>query len=417
MNRMIAVLSEHDAHDQMNSKNKMTQKEIIVLCCLIVLSLEYVLHYYIDLGILPKMLIYVNTFAAVIMPVYSFFVKRKNLKFSAYSTVLLCYFIAMLGYTVVLMKYSGRMSRDVVCITIYLQILSAILLQDLKLEYLNRFFKILGCLSIIGFIYCFFSFNIDIEVAINRGYQYEEIFYYAALFWSAVPFVLIAFIKKKNYFLPIACLALEVIINLIIVKRMILVQVLVLSIVLIVALVLDKRAKGKGKNIIKIVCAIGIALLLMRCFMWDTIVKLFESILERTKDVTENLSNFNRFVESKNYYKDATLLQIIFGKGFGGTHKGLGTVSEALHVGWANLGLKGGLILIALVIIPYVKMLVIAGKYRNFPDEIKFSFLYLLYMGPMLFLINMHSFNPQMFLFFYCCIKIMNYRYSALNNL
>ena len=399
-----------------NSKNlywrDMMKNERIALICLMLLTVEYVAHYYMEIGILPKMIIYVNAFIAVFFPLYSLINSPKR-QYRLYPAIFLLVFMCILIYTIVLIPMNGRASRDVVCITVYLQILAAIFYSDLSWDVIEKMFKITAILAMIGFVFAISRIsNFNISVAIGRGYQYEEIFYYAALFWSAFPFMIMSLIRKRNVFFAGLNLVFCIVLNLITVKRIVLLQVGILIMIIFGIIIMEPETEdySKRKALRNLLFIIAIALVVLRVFAWNTVTGLFDSVFERTIAETENnLSLFNRFQESLNYLNSASFFDLIMGKGLGGVHRGLGVVSEALHSGWVNFLLKGGIALFTLMFIPFLKALRSIFHYRSMPEKTRFAFWYILYMFPMLFMSNMHSFYPQLFLYVYCCIEMMGF--------
>ena len=396
-------------HEEYKLKN-MFQYEKVAFFSFILLSLEYVIHYYINIGQAPKILIYVNAIIAVFLPLYGIVTKKKTL--SSYSCFLLFYYTVILLYTVVLALFSGRASRDIVCITIYIQILDAILYQDLSLDFINKLFRSMAIIAFFGFLYSMSKISLNVSFAINRGYQYDEIFYYSSLFWFTTPYVFLSLLKRKDVLFATVSFSLYMVLELVIVKRIVLVTSLV---TIIVCLFILNSKKNKVKQVLSIITVLAFVFLVFRMTMWNSILTLFNSVLERTVEATENIGSFNRFEEAINFLKEASIIELFLGRGFGGTHMGLGSLSEALHVGWVNFILKGGINLLFLFLIPYIKLINLLRIYNTLPEKVQFSIWYMIYMFPILFLSNMHAFYPQLFLFVFCLIQVMNYKSSTLD--
>ena len=383
------------------------QNEKLILVLFLLLTVEYIYNYYIDEGVLPKLLIYVNAAVAVFVPVWAFLTQSERLPLSGYSMWLLLCFLGVLFITAVMALFNGRIARDVVCTTVYLHILSAIFLQRLKLPFFEKLFSVTLFLGLVGFAFAFSRIDFDLSLAINRGYQWEEIFFYTTLFWCVTPYLILKLLKGDSLYLPLLYLSALVALNLIIVKRMILLQLGVILAVVILILLFGNPPNRK-RSTLQILGFLAIVFLIARLFLWDTVTELFQSLFDRTLESSEDLSTFNRFVETFNYLGEASPPEIVIGRGFGGTHTGLGDVAEALHVGWGNFILKGGIPLFLVMAIPYGRLLGLIGRYKELDGEERFAFWHLIYSFPMLFLSNMHSFSPTLFLYVYCCIKIMN---------
>lgn len=70
-----------------------------------------------------------------------------------------------------------------------------------------------------------------------------------------------------------------------------------------------------------------------------------EGLLLRFQDLADNIKEYDRFEETKIAFSNFSILDIMFGKGFGSFVKG--TVGYSmLHIGYSNLILKGGIVLL-----------------------------------------------------------------------
>jgi hypothetical protein len=149
-------------------------------------------------------------------------------------------------------------------------------------------------------------------------------------------------------------------------------------------------------------------------FTGDLVLSLFDATYNRIESTSEDISGFDRFIESENYLKDVTAFQLVFGTGFASTHQGLGKEAYALHVGWINFIFKGGIIFFLLVLIPYFKLPRLLKNINKLPLKVQFSVWFLVIYFFRLFYVNMSSMAPEMLIFFYSVFNIMDYR--ALKN-
>ncbi len=380
--------------------------EVLVLT---LFSIQFVTEYYIGSGMMPKFFIYINALLTVFLPLYGmnknhFLSSGGTIRFkSTYEAMYFFCFAVVSLITLAFMPFNGRISRDVVCFCIYLQIFTALVYADLNESFFLKLFRIASIISVIGFVYAVSSINFDFSLALNRGYQGEEIFYYAGLFWASTAYVVLAVMMKKDIVWSFICLTLNVVLNLIIVKRMILLEVGVCFFVLLLMLFKEKR---NFKIVLKLLAIVGAVFLVLRFTVWDMVSGLFESVFERTTESAVDIDSFNRFVESKNFFSEASFFDIALGGGFGATHTGLGKEAEALHVGWTNFILKGGIPLFLIMTIPFVIAVKRFAEYRYLPTKSKLAMWILLLYFPTLFLANCHAFYPKLFLLCWSLINV-----------
>jgi hypothetical protein len=386
---------------------KMSWQDKLILLILILLSLEYVIHYYMEIGVVPRIKIYFYFIIAIILPIIIMFRNRPQPQWGLYRVLFLISILGFIGITLVHSVVNNRFSRDLVNFSIYIQILSGFFITKYDIEFFEKLFVKIAYLSFLGLAYVIFFIDLNVELAVQRGYQWTETFFYTCLYWAFIPFVILAILTKRHIKLSLIYWGGAIILNLIIVKRMILVDSFLL--ILVISAILFLKS-GRIKNFAKLLFGLGIGYIVSTLFIGDSLKVLFDSVFNRTLEQANELSEFNRFVESINYFKSANLLELIVGGGFGATHTGLGITAEALHVGWGNFVLKGGILLLILIILPYFKVLGIVRNINKAPIKVQFSFWYLVIMFPRLFYLNMHSMDPTMLLFFYCLFNLIDYK-------
>ncbi len=376
----------------------------LILFILLILSFQYVAFFYIENKTLSRLFLYVFYGIAFILPAILMYRRKTNQ--NNYRDFFL---ISLFPITILtLTNFSEDIPQTVASISIYIQILSAFFFTRFDIDYIEKSFIQLAILSIIAATYIIFKTDIDVASAIKRGYQYTEIFYFPSLFWGVTPFVILSILRNKNLLISTAYWAVSIALNLIIIKRFIIIDS---ALLLIIIITINLLRKGKIKTFSK-TFVIGIIFIsLGLIYAGDILLNLLENVTTRIRITSEDLSSFDRLVESKNYLNSTNLFFLIFGKGVGGTHTGLDTISQALHIGWINFILKGGIILLILILIPYFKMIRIAKYLKNTPIKIQFSFWFLLISIFRLSYNNMHSLAPEMLIFFYCIFTIMDYKY------
>jgi hypothetical protein len=383
----------------------------LVSLLLLLLTIEYVLSYYASEGILSKSVLYIfNLFPLLNLVIIWYSAK---VYWSDYRVAFLLYYIFMLLNTA--LQAEGDLGDIMANVMIYLSVMSAFFLSTVDSNFLVGLFKKIAVLGIGGFAYIISTEGVDIDFALqNRGYTFHEMFYYASLFWAVIPGVILAVIVQKKLGLMILYWFCAVVLNLIFLKRFIIVDsVLLLLVTLLINFYRGNKISGGLKVYIIMAFVLGIGLYFSSNFLFT----LFDATSERIESTTDDLSQFERFIEHRNYFtNEANALDILFGKGFSAYHKGLGNEAYSLHNGWANFIFKGGLILLLLILFPFVKMLSFTRDFKKLPADIQFSVALLLINVPRLFYTNMDNFQPVMLVFFFALFKIVDYKGNSLVN-
>lgn len=369
----------------------------------IILTLQYTVFYYVEDQVLPHSLLYVFYLTTLLLLILSY--QKSVIKFTPYRLM----FIFSYGFILLasIFQPMGETGDMVSNFAIYLSILTAFWFSSISIDVIFQLLRIVAILGLISFIYIIIISDVDLATALNRGYTWTEIFYYGPIFWAVIPFVILAFIKSENIVLSLVYWGCAIILNLLFLKRAILVD----SLILLPALIFINYHKEKKlisglKLVIIVSTLIGFTLY----FFSDSILGLFDATNERMSESSDDISTFNRLVESENHFNSKSFIEVLIGNGFFGQHYGLGKVANALHIGWANFLFKGGLLLSILILIPFLKIIKIIRKFRILPLEIKFSIIFLLINIPRLLYVNTHNLSPYMLLMFYSIFKIMDFK-------
>jgi hypothetical protein len=375
----------------------------------ILMSFEYITEYYWNTGI--TIMEYINRgmmIISFIFPIILMLIYKQKL--TPYRIYFLMSFISGL-YMTIMYQFIGQ-NKNLSYIGIYLGLLSAFFMSKINLEVLQKAFKLVAIGGIIVFLYIIFVRKIDIIVALRRGYVWTDIFYFGPVYWAIIPFAILSFLEGKNIKLSIIYWICSVILNLIFLKRFIIIDSLLMLIVLCIIL-FDKNKINK-KLLLKILAFVAVSACIVIATLGHKILPLFDMVMNRFKE-SSDLETFDRFVEAQNYFKTTNIVDILLGKGFLNTQYGLGIQGYALHVGWSNFIFKGGIFLLIAVIIPYFKMLSLLSNLKRLPMKIKFSVYMMMVYAVRLIYVNMHSFVPEMLIFFYCLFNVMDYNKKELD--
>lgn len=376
----------------------------ILFMYFILMSIENVTQFYVVKGnILFILLNNSLRVFSLIFPVIIMLINKPKLNRYRFYFGLIFIVISIRTIIDIIFNYNGNITY----IAIYLSILSAFYLQNIGINVFLKPLKIVGELSLISIIYILVFVGININLVLIRAYSWGEIFYFATLFWGVIPFVLLTIIEKKYIKIGLLYWGGGLFLNLILLKRFFFVDSIILIIMLLILLASENKIKIS--NIIKVFIILIIITTFIIIFFNKEFNNIITVFIDRFNDV-EKLSDFDRFVEFKNYLKNINFSDLIIGNGFLGTHEGLGHTSYALHCGWMNLILKGGLLLFFSVIIPTIKAIFLLTKIKYLDNKTKFSVLIVVIYSIRLIYSNMHAFYPEMLMFFWCMFNIMDFK-------
>lgn len=371
---------------------------------LIIMSFEYITEYYVTIG--NSFMTYLNTILKILALIFPLILlKYHRPKLTGFRL----YFLFVFGIIILItafdltFNYNGNVSY----IFIYESMFSAYLMSKINIDVLLKSFKKIAILAFIALLYVLIFVGVDLTAALRRGYSWSEIFYYPSIFWAVIPLVLIANLKGKYIVLSSLYWIGSVLLNLLLLKRFIIVDSLLLLFALFaIGLTTNTKLFLRVIKLTVFILAFSVAIILI---FREEIVPLIGAISDRFAQV-DDISKFDRFVESGNYLSTITFGELIFGKGFLGTHTGLGHIAYALHAGWINFMLKGGILLLSVVLLPYFKVLKLLPSIKTLPIKQQFSLYFLLIYAVKLSYVNMHAFYPEMLLFFYCIFSVMDYK-------
>lgn len=393
-----------DLHSHLN-KDKIRLERFLTIA-FIYLTFGSIIEYYCNYKNLPFVFYYITQ--ALSLFVTLLLILKAKIKITFYRLFFILSLFMLLGMS--LHDIFLNTADSVYAIAIYIQLLSAFCFAKYDLDFWDGFFTKLSIISFVAMVYVFLVLGFDLSKSLNMQYGWTETFFYATLFWGVIPFVIMSVLTGKHIYLSMLYWACSVILNLIIQKRFIIVDSLMLVMVVIIISIINGE---RSKKFLRIFVAITITTIFSTFLMGDKLILIFDSVYARMLSTAQDISNFDRWVETKNYFAQTSLWEVLLGKGVLGIHTGLGTDSYALHIGWSNFILKGGFLLFALVLTASFKVLALVKQIKNLPLKIQFS----LWCGLIYFIklsySNMHNFSPEMLLFFYCLFNVMDYKVKA----
>ena len=315
-------------------------------------------------------------------------------------------FVFYYGLVITFISTSNTFGQNLKSVAIYTQILIAYYMTRDNINLLKRYFHIVAVLGLILLPYIYSSIVFDISLFSNRTYAWTSIFYYATIYWAFFPFVVLSLIEKKYYTISISYWISGVLVNLLFLKRAIFVDSIIMIIVIVMINIFEKNKLKAASKIIILVSTISILMILLQPTILSELSILTYDRYESTRS---DINNFDRIVESRNYLSDASIFEIFFGRGLGGSHYGLGVWASAIHIGWVNFILKGGIILPILVLIIFFKSISLLRIFSNLPSYMKFSVLIIISYSIRLFYINMYNPNPEGIVFFFALFSVADY--------
>jgi hypothetical protein len=321
-------------------------------------------------------------------------------------------FVFYYGLVITFVSTSDSFGQNLKSVAIYAQILIAYYMTKDNIKLLNRYFHIVAILGLFMLPYIYSSTVLDITIFSNRTYTWTSIFYYATIYWAYFPFVILSFIEKKYYTISVSYWISSILVNLLFLKRAIFVDSIILIITIVMINLLEKNKLKAAYKIILLISAISILTIALQPTIFSELSILTYDRYESTRS---DINNFDRIVESRNYLSDASIFEILFGRGIGGSHYGLGVWASAIHIGWVNFILKGGIVLPILVLIVLFKSLSLLRIFNDLPSYMKYSVLIIITNSIRLLYINMYNPNPEGLVFFFALYSVadFNRKHSA----
>lgn len=268
----------------------------------------------------------------------------------------------------------GATTGMVLDTTVCMSMLFSIHLLKYKAEDIIKYLLIACVASVVCFIICFLFNPLAIDDVVGRGSVSSESFIATSMCWpmAIIVTLLMAFKEDKRWYVIFAFVywGLCVWFNMLYLKRAIFVDsaFLLVAVFWLYKVAFQKNIIKSSINlvIVAILAIVVIYLLAYYLFHFD-LTPIIERITQRFDEVDE--TGTVRIDESQNYLAGATIFDLIFGKGFGVPHHGLGMEKSntALHIGIYNLILKHGVFLIFF----YIKMIVSIVRKAVFYGSIK----------------------------------------------
>lgn len=383
-------------------KNKGFDITVAIAPIFLLLTLQYILFFYIEEGRAPRVVLYIIYLATIILPII--LIQTVRLKYTIFRSVFIFYYLFLAIISLFYME--GDFGQILAGFLIYLAIVNGFYFSKFRIEYLGKVFKYIAILGIIVLPYVLSLERIDVDSALKRDYTWTEMFFFAPIYWAVIPCVILAVLLEKNILVSFIYWVGAVVINLLFLKRFIIVDSLMLIIIIFII------NSQKTKKVFSNVKFAALAFVLLAAVLYlksDLITTLFQATTERIETGSEDVSAFDRWIETSNYLEEANVIQLIFGNGFSGIHMGLGSPHYALHIGWSNFVFKGGIILLLLILVPFLKAFRLLSKVKTLPLHIQFSIWYLCIYFFRLFYGNMHNFSPEMLIFFFAVFNVMDY--------
>lgn len=285
---------------------------------------------------------------------------------------------------------------------------NSFILQEYDEKDIINFIKISIILSCIITIYELIIFDVSsIAVLISSRNLWDIALFYCGVFFWCVPFlVLYSVVYNKLYAYAIIPFILALIINLISTKRGFVMEMIWLGVILLYFLKKLGKIRIVGQVLLVILASIIAIVGIIRFTQLD-LNSLFEALKQRfDKEIVED-NGFVRFRESEIYFDSANLFDIVFGRGIGVQHHGLGKddLGTALHIGVTNLIFKFGFFIVIVYLILLIRALrnvrYIPWLYVNNKWKLVALLVVLVQTPSFLFLANFWAVTPSTCFFWY----------------
>lgn len=373
---------------------------------LVIMTIEIGIEYYSAKSITWALLMFRTL--SLLTPLFAGeMVLRHRLWDKTYRTTICLFFLFILIWSIPVYFEQGE-NVSIFSATIYFAIPLGVSLENVDTKFFRKPFFIICLIGIVCFFYFWFTYDIDISKAVQRRYTWTDIFFWAGVFWAIIPITLYSFVSNISWKYKVFVIGYwicGIIFYLIFLKRFILVD----SVLLILMICFFYFSEDKLNIKLFFVGAfVFTVLFLVGSFAKDSAIGLlWNGVMGRFADTSVN--EFDRFEETRIYFSNTNIIYTILGKGLWGGHSSLAGLHEALHVGWANLIHKGGIILFVLVLYPTIKAFYLLPKMKTLDKKTKWAVCMACIYAIRLTYSNMHAHYPEMVMAFFSYAIIANY--------
>lgn len=384
------------------SNTKQERRETIKMCIVMMLtSLPEIISYYTGMGTMSQtqlrisMLLFVSVFS---------YVSLKKISKPGYVQ-----FVIIFGWMLFISIFHLTPKMPIPTIfLISMLMVCGLLSKELPLKIINQSFSVLALLYSVVLLWQLSKANLDIGIILNRGYTWTEIFAYATLssIWPICLFS--AYLERRHVGIAIAITLMAIILNSISLKRSIFVEVGMAA-----TIIGWISYKTKDLRTFRYILWIGIPLAIIGIYyvlnssVGSEVTQVSEAISDRFSDTSDDMSSFDRFVESEEYFtQEANIIDIIMGKGFLSAHHSATDEHYFLHIGWTNFIFKGGIILLFMILAVEFRAWHIFLHPSKYDKETVFAAMYSVLSFFLLFFGNCMGFGPRLFFIFYCLMRV-----------
>ena len=222
-----------------------------------------------------------------------------------------------------------------------------------NMRYFHEIMKVLAWISIVFAIPALLFFDYSVDSISDRSETWSMSYFYwwcscsCFCYWGYY-----ALFEKKDRFLGFGTLVVYGLLGVLFLKRSAVVNVLV---IFVCYALFSKRIM---RNLLTMVI-LGVALVGLLFFIKGDLVNNLFNLMSSRFDM--GMDEFNRTIEAKLYFQEAGLLDIVFGNGIGHLFlsriiRGDPSSINALHLGWANLIYKGGILYVLYYLCLYARI-------------------------------------------------------------
>ncbi len=283
--------------------------------------------------------------------------------------------------------------------------------REWDIEFLNKTFLVLGAITLPILIWQLLNAQINIAELLKRRYTWTEIFAYATFTRIWIPMLMLSFLTRKGLLFSLVFWAIAVVFNMISLKRSIVVDTAIVFLIILVVSrkIADKKTK-RYLYLVFIMFALIAVYIVTRSGFMDEISDIGGAVSERFTDSVDDVGEFDRWVESKNYFtKEATIMDDLLGKGWFSVQHGIVNRDRGhafLHIGWLNFIFKGGIFFLIVVLIGYRRVFQVILHPDHYSHEKVFEAMFCMFYFFNFFYSHVMSLGIDLFLFFYCLVHV-----------
>ena len=228
------------------------------------------------------------------------------------------------------------------------------------MDYFHYFMRIIAMFAVVMGVISIILIAKDGNLIARGGEDHTSYHYWWASTTCFAYCGLCAFFTRENRKINLTAFMAYFLIGISFLKRSCFINVII--IVILSCLLMTKQ--GKGGKMIRSLLSVLLILFIIILFIPDVNNIIFNALFSRFSETANDMEEFDRLLEWEAFKSNSTTLQQLIGYGIGnyptfnryGTFNAEDSLLNSLHLGYANIIFKGGILYAAFYVLTYLKI-------------------------------------------------------------